>query len=109
MAGLQHANLSSILESPAGVTLFSLGDDAYKSATSNMTGSTQLQDYLSGYIVPNFLGYLPSLKDGDKLTTLAGTTLTVQIKDGEWYIGGARVISPNQITSTGVSHVLEKG
>lgn len=107
VAGLQNSSMGSALEAPAGVTIFSLGNNAYQAATGNITNSAQLGKLLSGYIVPNTLAYLPDLKDGDTLKTLAGTTLTVRIRNGFWYINGVRIISPNQITTTGVSHVLE--
>lgn len=107
-AGFQSTNLSAILDHPDGATVFTVANDAYQGSLGNVSSSAQLAQSLSGYIVPKFRGYLPVLKDGDRLTTLAGTTLTVRIRGGRWFINGVRVIHPNQITTNGVSHGLEK-
>ena len=107
-AGLQTANLTSMLNNPAGMTVFSTTNEAYQTGAGNITSSTALSGLLSNHIVPNFLGYLPLLTDGLVLTTQAGTTLTVSIKNGQIYINNALIVSPNLITSNGVSHVLNQ-
>merc|ERR1712083_534699 len=47
------------------------------------------------------------LKDGEKVTTLGGATLTVHIREGRVYVANARVEYPNVITANGVVHVID--
>ncbi|KAF7513217.1 hypothetical protein GJ744_010613 [Endocarpon pusillum] len=107
-AGLQSTNLSSTLSHPSGVTVFSTSNSAYTAGTSNSTSPAQLSSLLSNHVVPGFLGYLPELRDGQNLTTVGGTTLTVSIRGGDYYINEARIVKADLITDNGVAHVLDK-
>ena len=105
--GLQTANLSSVLDAQVGMTVFSTTNEAFQAGTRNVTGSSQLSGILSNHIIPNFQGYLPSLANGLVLTTQAGTTVTVSIRNGDYYLNNARIVGSNLITSNRVSHVLD--
>lgn len=107
-AGLQSSGLNSSLSHPSGVTVFSTSNSAYTAGTSNTTSSAQISSLLSNHVVPGFLGYLPELRDGQNLTTIGGTTLTVSIREGFYYINEARIVNADLITDNGVAHVLDK-
>jgi len=63
---------------------------------------------LANHIIPNFLGVTPNLKDGLELTTQAGTTVTVSVKGGEIFLGSARILANDVITSNGAIQVIDK-
>ena len=89
------------------MTVFSTTNEAFQAGTRNATSSNQLSGLLSNHIIPNFQGYLPLLTNGLVLTTQAGTTVTVSIRNGNYYLNNARIVGSNLITSNGVSHVLD--
>ena len=62
---------------------------------------------LSGHIIPDFAGYLPELKNGTTFKTQSGTSVTVIVKGGDYYINNAKIIASNQIVDNGVVHVLD--
>src|SRR5687768_12437633 len=47
------------------------------------------------------------LTDGQKIKTVQGQELMVTIRDGAVMINGANVITPNAISSNGVTHVID--
>ena len=63
---------------------------------------------MDGHIIPNFVGYLPSLTNGLKLVTQAGTTVTVTVKGDDFYLNNAKIIASNLILENGVGHVLDQ-
>lgn len=63
---------------------------------------------LAYHIVPNFLGVTPNLIDGLVLTTQAGTTLKVSVKGGEIYLGTAKILANDVITSNGAVQVIDQ-
>lgn len=107
-AGLESTGLSASLSDPSGLTVFSTSNSAYEAGTANSTSSAQLSSTLSNHIVPGFKGYLPLLTDGQNLTTLGGTTLTVTVRGGEYFINEAKIVKRDLITDNGVAHVLDK-
>ncbi len=48
------------------------------------------------------------LTDGAVYQTLANQTLTISIKNGVYYVNGAKIISSNTILSNGVAHVIDQ-
>jgi uncharacterized surface protein with fasciclin (FAS1) repeats len=105
-SGLAAAGLGSILDNPAGVTIFSTNNEAYQAGVGNASTSA-LTRILSNQIIPNFLGYTPLLPNGTVLTTQGGTKLTVTVKNGVWFVNGAKIIAADQITSNGVAHIVD--
>jgi uncharacterized surface protein with fasciclin (FAS1) repeats len=63
---------------------------------------------ISGFVIPNFVGYLPSLKNGSTYTTRAGTTVTVTVQGSDYYINNAKIIGANMILENGVAHVVDQ-
>lgn len=81
--------------------------DAFTTLSANMTQAEkdQLFEY---HIVEGFVGYTSQLEDGMQLRTTAGTNVTVTIQDGETFINGAKITTPDLIVGNGVAHVLDK-
>ena len=48
------------------------------------------------------------LTDGASYQTLANETLTISIKNGVYFVNGAKIISSNTILTNGVAHVIDK-
>jgi uncharacterized surface protein with fasciclin (FAS1) repeats len=104
---LTRANLSDTFENANTVTIFTPSDAAFAAAgTSTNVTTSELQKLLLNHIVPDFAGYLPLLKDGATYTTLAGTKLTISIRNGQYFVNGVKITSANTITDNGVAHVI---
>ncbi|GAM39058.1 hypothetical protein TCE0_034f10287 [Talaromyces pinophilus] len=106
-SGLNRTGLASIIDNPTGVTIFSTSNEVYQGSIQQNVTTASLTSTLSNHIIPNFLGYTPSLSNGTVLTTQSGNNLTVTFTNGEWYINNAKIIAPNQITSNGVAHIVD--
>jgi hypothetical protein len=48
------------------------------------------------------------LTNGAVYQTLANGTLTISIKNGVYYVNGAKIISSNTILTNGVAHVIDQ-
>jgi len=105
---LSSANLSSTFDAADSVTIFTPSNAAFSAASNSTSNAATLPNLLSNHVIPNFLGYLPALTDGASYKTLAGETLTISIKNGVYFVNGAKIISSNTIISNGVAHVIDK-
>jgi uncharacterized surface protein with fasciclin (FAS1) repeats len=59
-------------------------------------------------LIPNFVGYLPSLTNGSTYTSQGGTSFTVTIIGSDYYINNAKVLTSNVIVENGVAHVIDQ-
>jgi len=100
------SNLTAILDNTPSITCFIPTNAAF--ASSNTTGSSSTSNMLSGFVIPNFVGYLPSLKNGSTYTTRAGMTVTVTVQGSDYYINNAKIIGANMILENGVAHVVDQ-
>ena len=66
----------------------------------------QLTDFLSRHVIAHKV-HLKNLKEGDKLTTLKGNEVTVNIKRGKVCIDGASIQVADIESSNGVIHSLD--
>jgi uncharacterized surface protein with fasciclin (FAS1) repeats len=107
---LNRANLTDTFTNSDEVTIFTPSEAAFAAAGNTTTNISDaaLRDLLLNHIVPGFAGYLPLLKDGATYTTLAGSRLTITIRDGAYFVNGAQIVSPNTITDNGVAHVINR-
>ncbi|KAK3936511.1 FAS1 domain-containing protein [Diplogelasinospora grovesii] len=102
------ANLTGSLDNTPITTVFLPSNAAFAAANiSTSTGAAAAARLLGGHILPNFLGYLPNLHDGDTLTTQGGKTLTVKVKGKDYYINNAKISQANIILPNGVAHVVD--
>lgn len=91
------------------MTIFTPSDEAFAAAgSSNNATSSELRNLLLNHIVPDFKGYLPKLKDGATYTTMAGSEITITVRNNAYFVNGARITSPNTITDNGVAHVIDR-
>jgi hypothetical protein len=105
---LNEANLTSIVDNLHRITLFVPTNSALAAVSTATSTPAQIQTLVYSHIVPNFLGYLPSLYNGLTLTTLANTTLTVTVTDGEYFVNGAHIVDPDVLTDNGVIDLIDK-
>lgn len=104
--------LSNLNNGP--VTVFAPTDEAFKNLPADKQASllspensSELKSLLSYHVVP---GVITSryLRDGQTLKTLSGESLQVSFKDGAYYVNGAKITTPNVVSSNGVTHVVDK-
>ena len=105
---LERASLTSIVDNLHQTTIFVPSNDAIAAARISSSTAAQLQFFVYSHIIPDFLGYLPQLRNFPTLTTLANTTVTVTIQNEAYIIGGAKIIDPDIITDNGVIHEMDK-
>ncbi|KAH7333245.1 hypothetical protein BKA65DRAFT_553591 [Rhexocercosporidium sp. MPI-PUGE-AT-0058] len=105
---LYHGNssdMTSTLGNTPAITCFIPSNAAVSgaNATSNYISSASL---LSGHIIPNFVGYLPSLTNGASYRTQGGTNITITVRGNDYYVNKAKIIASNQILENGVAHII---
>jgi uncharacterized surface protein with fasciclin (FAS1) repeats len=108
--GVHYADLDQLLSSSGPFTFFAPTDlafekqgNAYMDDLLTPAKKSQLTDLLNGHIVEGKISF-QELKDGDKLTTVRGNELVVDIKNGNVSIGGAAITAREQRVSNGVIH-----
>ncbi|KAL2141178.1 hypothetical protein VTI28DRAFT_2724 [Corynascus sepedonium] len=69
---------------------------------------SSIQNLLLGHAIPNFVGYLPSLRNGSTYESLGGTSFTVFHDDCDYRVNNAKIILPNVIVGNGVAHVVDQ-
>ena len=68
---------------------------------------SKLLDLLSGYILSG-KKMLDDFRNGQKLSTLNGSEVTVSIINGETILNGAKILARDRQGSNGVIHLLDK-
>jgi len=109
-----HASdIDQVLSSSGPYTIFAPSDGAFEKLEKGMMDKLlepqnrpKLADLLNNHIVSGRIGY-QELRDGDKLTTVNGKKLDVQVKNGAVHIGEI-IISPREANvSNGVIHLTD--
>jgi len=93
------------------VTVFIPSNDAFRAvgaitpsqASALLDGHTIVSDSLAKPV-----GYLPELQNGQVLRTEGGSSVTVSVRNGETFVGGAKILLSNIILPNGVAHVVDK-
>jgi len=109
-----HASdLDQLLSSTGPFTFFSPSDTAFEKLDKGTLESllepankAKLTEILKNHIVNGKIIF-QDLKDGDKLTTVNGKDLTVQVKDGVVSIGDTGVLPREAKISNGVMHLVD--
>lgn len=70
--------------------------------------ASALQAFYEYHLVPGWVAYSSSLRNGMKLKTVQGSNITITVQDGEIFANAARVIATGYLVSNGVVHVLDK-
>ncbi|KAM4062092.1 fasciclin domain-containing protein [Hirsutella rhossiliensis] len=105
---LTKADLVAPLTWAKDVTIFAPSNEAFEavaSATKNMSVES-LKKVLQYHVLPNVVAYSSSFEDG-AVKTFEGTEINVSVKDGNVYVNGAKVITPDVPLSNGVLHVID--
>lgn len=109
-----HASdIDQILSSTGPFTFFAPSDLAFgkldKTVLENLLkpeSKAKLSDLLNYHIVSGKINF-KEFKDGEKLKTLNGKELKVQVKEGNVTIEGAKIQTHDVQTSNGVIHSLD--
>lgn len=100
-------SLTETLDNTPEITCFIPNNDAFAMPGSTSNYSS-IKSLLLGHVIPNFVGYLPSLTIGTTYTSQGGSNFTVTVNDGDYYINNAKIILANVIVENGVAHVIDQ-
>jgi len=107
------SGLTNELDTRSTITVFIPSNEAFDDA--GVSFDDHDSDYtriaaqqVRGLVVPGLVGYTPYLYNGQTLSTLNGSHLTVEIKGHDFVVGGAQIVKPNIILSNGVAHIADK-
>ena len=111
--GIIASGLNKILSSSGPFTVFAPSDLAFGKLDKGVVedllkpeNKTKLVDVLNDHVIAGKIN-IKDLKDGDKLKTVNGKELLVQVKDDDVTIDGAHIKNGDVQTSNGVIHSLE--
>ncbi|GGK58753.1 fasciclin domain-containing protein [Rufibacter glacialis] len=113
VAAVKAAGLAETLMGTGPFTVFAPTNAAFDKLPAGTVetllkpeNKAKLTSVLTYHVVPGRLQAI-DLKDGQKLTTVQGQTLTVSKKGNMVMINGAHVSTPDVISSNGVTHVID--
>ena len=111
--GVIASGLDKVLSGTGPFTVFAPSDLAFTKMDIGQfeillkpENKTKLEDILKFHIVAGKLSY-NDLKDGEKLKTVNGQELLVQVKGGHVKVQGAEIQNRDLQSSNGVIHVLD--
>lgn len=104
LSALQRTGLLADLDNRTSITF--LAPD--NSALSQISDDDELAQALRQQVLLGTPRYSPLLVDGASYDTLAGTTVTVSIRDTDIYLGDARILASDAVMKNGVTHVVDK-
>ncbi|CAN5701666.1 fasciclin domain-containing protein [soil metagenome] len=111
--GVHASDLDQLLSSSGPFTLFAPSDLAFEKLEMGLMeellepkNSAKLTDLLKNHIVTGKVSY-NSFKNGDKLTTLNGKVLEVQVKNGDVSIGDIAILPRNAKIKNGTMHLTD--
>ncbi|HYJ38159.1 MAG TPA: fasciclin domain-containing protein [Chitinophagaceae bacterium] len=111
--GVVASGLDKVLSGTGPYTVFAPSDLAFTKLDKGKfetllkpENKAKLEDTINYHIVSGKLDY-KDLKDGEKLKTVNGQELSVQVKEGRVSIQGAKIENRDLQTSNGVIHVLD--
>lgn len=116
LAGVGTSNLTTRqtqkLDFTPRVTVFIPTNEAFKNVGGSISPgqiAAVLDDHaVVASSVSQAVGYLPNLQNGASVTTEGGTSLPITVRDGDYYVGGAKILQANIILTNGVAHVVDK-
>jgi uncharacterized surface protein with fasciclin (FAS1) repeats len=112
--GIHAADLDQVLSSTGPFTVFAPTDLAFGKLESGMIedllkpeSKAKLTDLLKNHVVAGQINY-KDLKDGQKLKTLDGKELSIEVKENRVSVDGAVIQDRDVKTSNGVIHSVSK-
>ncbi|MDE3126589.1 MAG: fasciclin domain-containing protein [Gemmatimonadota bacterium] len=113
VTAIQTANLVRDLDGPGAYTVFAPTDRAFARIPAAelhalMADERRLSELLGIHVVPGRL-WAADLRaaGGAGPATIGGRRLDVEVRDGELFVNGARVVQRDVEASNGVVHVLD--
>lgn len=108
---LEAAGMTSALEEAGPLTVFAPNNDAFAGLdqadlTELLTNPQQLGDILRYHVVEGAVTS-SDLEDGQTLTTLEGSDLTVSVDGSTISVDGAEVVEPDIEAGNGVIHIID--
>jgi uncharacterized surface protein with fasciclin (FAS1) repeats len=111
--GVIAAGLDKMLNETGPFTVFAPSEQAFRQLDKDVLedllkpeSRTKLTDVLNLHVVPGKIKY-KDLKDGEKLRTINGTEIQVQVRDGAVSIDGAKIHGTDVQASNGVIYSLD--
>ncbi|SIN64228.1 fasciclin domain-containing protein [Chitinophaga niabensis] len=108
--GVHASDLDQLLSSRGPFTFFAPNDIAFEKLENGMMegllekgNKQQLTDLMNNHIVNGKILF-KDLKNGDKLNTLGGTVLAVEVQNGKVSIGGAVILEREARITNGTIH-----
>lgn len=106
--GIHYSDLDQLLSSTGPFTFFAPTDIAFEKQGNNFLSDlmtpenkANLTDLMNNHIVNGRITF-QELKDGDRLKTINGKELVVEMKKGGLHIEGASIVPREQRISNGV-------
>ncbi len=111
--GVHGSDLDQLLSSTGPYTFFAPTDLAFEKLNAGTMDTllepanrAKLADLINNHIVTGKIMF-DDLKDGDKLTTINGKELAVQVTNGKVQVGNINVLAREAKISNGVMHLLD--
>jgi uncharacterized surface protein with fasciclin (FAS1) repeats len=107
------AGLVETLEEPGPYTVFAPTNAAFEALGGTLetllepANKAELSEILTYHVVPGELSSA-ELSDGQKLKTVQGGSLEVEISSGEVTVNGAKVATADVEASNGIVHVIDE-
>lgn len=105
---LSQSNLTCLLDNTPSITVFIPSDAAFATAGNSTQTLSQIGSQLLGHVLVDQVLYLPRLVDGATYRTKAGTTITISIRGGRYFVNGVLIVQSDFILENGVAHILNK-
>ena len=111
--GMHASDLDQLLSSTGPYTLFAPSDMAFGKLDTTVIESllkaenkANLTEFMNNHILAGKVSFT-DLKNGEKLKTLNGKEVTVEIKDGKTFIDNSAIQSRDVKATNGVIHSLD--
>jgi len=108
VSAVVKAALVDAVDTTPGITIFAPTDEAFKRAGIDpaKVDKATLAKVLTYHVVPA-VAFSTDVKDGEKVPTLEGESLTLRVREGRVFVNNARVEYANVIVANGVVHVID--
>ncbi len=112
VAGVQAAELENILVNPGPLTVFAPTNVAFDKLPEGTLdellkpeNKNKLAKIITSHAAPGTFD-IPLLKDGSKIYMATGQYIDVEVKDGDTYVNGSKILATVD-ASNGVVHVVD--
>lgn len=113
VAAVSAAGLAETLSGTGPFTVFAPTNEAFakvpKATLDNLMKPEQKAELtkILTYHVVSGAYTSKDLKDGMELTTVQGGKIKLSMKDGTWWVNGAKITIPDVISKNGVTYVID--